>query len=43
MTDLVEEALKLGFYAADTMDSSLLMPRKEVREMCAADRCHAYG
>ena len=43
MTDLVEEALKLGFYAADTMDSSLLTPRKEVREMCAADRCHAYG
>lgn len=43
MADLIEEALKLGFYAADTMDAALLEPKQEVRNMCAADRCHAYG
>lgn len=43
MTDFIAKAKELGFYTADTMDSSLLLPKQEVRDMCAANRCHAYG
>ena len=43
MDYLIEKALSLGFYAADTMDASLLEPKEEVRNMCASGRCHAYG
>lgn len=36
-------ALKTGFSAAYSLDVSTLIPREDVREMCAADKCGAYG
>lgn len=43
MRDLVTEALDFGFSHAGAMDPATLMPRTEVRLMCAADRCQSYG
>ncbi|MCL2463709.1 MAG: DUF2284 domain-containing protein [Micrococcales bacterium] len=43
MTDLVAAALDFGFSHAAAMDPATLRVRDEVREMCAADRCHSYG
>lgn len=39
----IEKALELGFTHAGPLDLSTLIPRKEIRDMCAADRCGAYG
>ncbi len=36
-------ALKTGFSAAYSLDISTLIPRVDVRDMCAADKCGAYG
>ncbi len=40
---LVHEALAFGFSHAGPLDPGTLVPREEVRQMCAADRCQAYG
>ncbi|MBQ9148334.1 MAG: DUF2284 domain-containing protein [Oscillospiraceae bacterium] len=39
----IEKALALGFDQAAPLDISTLNPRPDVREMCAADQCRAYG
>ena len=36
-------ALALGFSHAAALDISTLMPRQDIRDMCAADQCGAYG
>ncbi len=36
-------ALKTGFSAAYSLDISTLIPREDVRQMCASDKCGAYG
>lgn len=36
-------AQSLGFTHAARLDVSTLHPRRDVREMCAADKCRAYG
>ena len=36
-------ALELGFSHAAVLDVSTLIPRQDVRDMCAADHCRAYG
>jgi predicted metal-binding protein len=36
-------ALELGFSHAAVLDLSTLIPRQDVRDMCAADHCRAYG
>lgn len=36
-------ALELGFSHAAVLDVSTLIPRQDVRDMCAADQCRAYG
>jgi len=43
MRDLIGEAIGFGFSHAGLLDVSTLVPRDEVRAMCAADRCGAYG
>lgn len=43
MTDLVELALQAGFSQAARLNMDALVVRAEVRAMCAADRCRAYG
>ena len=41
--DLVQKALELGFTHAAPLDPKTLAALPEVREMCAADKCHTYG
>ena len=36
-------AKELGFEEAAPIDPQTLTPNAEVRAMCAADKCHAYG
>lgn len=43
MDKLVPLALELGFTKAAALNVSALRPMEEVRQMCAADRCRAYG
>ena len=43
MVDLLALALQAGFSHAAELDMNSLSALKEVREMCAADRCRAYG
>ncbi len=43
MQKWIEIALKLGFSQAVNLDIKTLRPRQEVRAMCAADSCRAYG
>ena len=43
MNELVQKALEFGFSHAASLDSSTLVLRPEVRDMCAADKCKAYG
>ncbi len=43
MEHLVDEALSFGFSHAAMLDSATLVLRTEVRDMCAANRCHLYG
>ena len=42
-TRLLEKALELGFDEAAALDISTLQPMEMVRDMCTADKCHAYG
>ena len=39
----IDLALELGFTHAVPLDPSTLLPREDVRAMCAADTCGAYG
>ncbi len=39
----IEQALKLGFDHAVPLKMETLMPRDDVRQMCAANTCKAYG
>ena len=39
----IDKALALGFTHAAALDISTLTPRQDVRSMCAADQCGAYG
>ena len=40
---IVQDALAMGFSHAGLADISTLEARSEVRDMCAADKCHAYN
>lgn len=39
----IEEALSLGFDYAVPLAAETLIPMAQVRQMCAADRCGAFG
>lgn len=39
----IETALSLGFSHAAALDPAKLTPLAAVRDMCAADKCQAYG
>ena len=39
----INRALELGFTHGAVLDISTLNPRQDVRDMCAADQCGAYG
>ena len=39
----IQRALELGFSHAYALDITTLVPREDVRSMCAADKCRAYG
>ena len=41
--DWIAYAKELGFTEVAPIDPSALLPKAEVRAMCAADKCHAYG
>ncbi|MBQ8579280.1 MAG: DUF2284 domain-containing protein, partial [Oscillospiraceae bacterium] len=43
MEKWIKTALELGFSAAAPLDIATLIPRQDVRDMCAADKCRAYG
>lgn len=43
MTDWLEKAREAGFDVAAPLDPVKLEPRIAVRDMCAADKCGAYG
>ena len=43
MNELLALAKELGFTEAAVLDPRVLEPKAEVRAMCAADKCHAYG
>ena len=40
---LRKQALALGFDEAKPLNIATLQPMEMVRDMCAADKCHAYG
>lgn len=39
----IQRALELGFSHAFPLNVATLIPRPDVRSMCAADKCRAYG
>lgn len=43
MTELIKLALEQGFHHAAALDPAALAVREEVRDMCAAGKCRAYG
>lgn len=43
MEQLLTLAVQAGFTQAAPLEASILTVRTEVRDMCAADRCRAYG
>ena len=43
MEHWIEKALALGFSAATELDVATLIPREDVRGVCSADKCRAYG
>lgn len=43
MEKWIAKALELGFDMASPLDIATLQPRADVRAMCAADKCRAYG
>lgn len=42
MENWIDLALTLGFTYALPLEPAALMPRQDVRDMCAADKCRAY-
>lgn len=38
-----QKAIALGFSKAVPLDTDTLLPRQDIRDMCAADKCKAYG
>ena len=43
MKTLLALAKELGFTEAVALDPQALVPKEDVRAMCASDKCHAYG
>jgi predicted metal-binding protein len=43
MENWIKKAKELGFDEAVALDVATLRPREDVRSMCAADKCGAYG
>lgn len=43
MENWINKALDTGFSYAAPLNISTLVPRQDVRDMCAADKCGAYG
>lgn len=43
MEQWIAKALEMGFCAAVPLDIDTLQPRQDVRDMCASDKCRAYG
>ena len=43
MEQWIAAAMELGFDFAVPLDTGALIPREDVRQMCAADACRAYG
>lgn len=43
MEQLIQMALEMGFSTAVPLDPAALLARRDVRAMCAADKCRAYG
>ena len=43
LEQLCMQAVKLGFDEAKPLDVATLKPMEMVRQMCAEDKCHAYG
>ena len=43
MENWIKKAIGLGFDEAAVLDVATLQPRADVRAMCAADKCGAYG
>lgn len=43
MENWIQTAKELGFDGAVVLDPSTLQPRADVRSMCQADKCGAYG
>ncbi len=40
---LIDKALEIGFETAKEIDVGTLVVREDIREMCAVDKCHAFG
>lgn len=43
MEQWITKALDIGFSVAAPLDISTLQPREDVRAMCSADKCRAFG
>lgn len=43
MEKWIAVALEIGFSKAAALDIATLLPRQDVRDMCASDQCRAYG
>lgn len=43
MTNWIEKAKEIGFDAAAPLNPAVLEAKLEVRDMCAADKCHVYN
>lgn len=43
MTDWIEKAKEIGFDAAVPLAPAVLEARRDVRDMCAADKCNVYN
>lgn len=43
MEHWIAKALEAGFTYASPLDPATLIPREDVRSMCASDKCGAYG
>ena len=43
MEQWITAAMALGFHTAMPLDIATLIPRQDVRDMCADDKCRAYG
>lgn len=42
MKQWIAKALEIGFSVAAPLDVATLLPKEDVRAMCAADKCRAY-